>query len=126
MGWDLSIPVPSRICKWDEKTSQSRPYIFFGTKICLNPVPKEMGSCGIPSQLEKFTFLISNETRWDEIYQSHSRPAYIIGIKKYPNPVPNFLWDKNMSQSRPKWDGIPQDPIPSGKIVIPRHFVKFM
>ena len=92
MGWDLPIPVPSHIYKWDEKTSQSRFYIFFGTKICPNPIPKEMGSCGIPSQLEIFPFLIGNETGWDGICQSHSRPAYVIGIKKCLNPVPKFFY----------------------------------
>ena len=29
-----------------------------------------------------------------------------------------FFWDKNMSQSRPKRDGILQNPIPIGKISI--------
>ena len=67
---------------------------------------------GIPSQLEKFTFLIGNETGWDGIYQSHSRPAYVIGIKKNSIPSQIFLWDKNISQSHLKWDGILRDPIP--------------
>ena len=56
MGCDLPIPVLSRICKWDKKTSHFRPYIF--------------------------------------------------------------LWDKNIPQSRPKQDEIPQDPMPSRKIAI--------
>ncbi|KAH9764591.1 40S ribosomal protein S15-4 [Citrus sinensis] len=38
-----------------------------------------MGSCGIPSQLENFSFLIGNETGWDGICQFHSRPAYADG-----------------------------------------------
>ena len=91
MRWDLPIPIISRIGKWDEKTFQSRPYIFFRKKICSNPLQKKMGSCGIPSQLEKFSFLISNETGCDEICQSHSYPAYVIGIKKYLTPIPKFF-----------------------------------
>ena len=95
-GWDeiyqSQYPIPSRICKWDEKMFQSRFYIFFWTKIYLNPVPKEMGSSGIPSQLKKFSFLIGNETGWDEICQSHSRPTYVIGIK-CSTPIPKFFYE---------------------------------
>ena len=112
MGWDIPIPVPSRICKWDEKTSQSRPYIFFGTKICPNPVPKEMGSCGIPSQLKKISFLIDNETEWDEICQSHSRPTYVIGIKKCSTPIPKFFYGTKIC-SNPVPNGMGIRKIPS-------------
>ena len=113
MRCDLPIPVLSRICKWDEKTSQSRLYIFFETKICPNPVPKEMGSCGIPSQLENFSFLIDNETGWDGICQSHSRPAYVIGIKKCLNPVPNFFMGQKYVSipSQMGWDPAGSHPI---------------
>ena len=110
MGCDLPIPVPSCICKWDDKISQSHPYIFFGTKICLNPFPKEIGSCGIPSQLEKFSFLIGNETRWDGICQSHSRPAYVIGIKKCLNPVPKFFYGTKICLNH-----VPNEMDPIGK-----------
>ena len=112
MRWDLPITVPSRICKWDEKTSQSRPYIFFEKKICSNPVSKEMGSCGIPSQLEKFSFLIGNETGWDEICQSHSCPAYVIGIKKYLTPVLKFFYGTKI-YFNPVPNGIESRRIPS-------------
>ena len=113
MGWDLPIPDPSRIYKWDEKTSQSRPYIFFGTKICPNPVPKEMRFCRISSQLVKFSFLIGNETGWNEICQSHSRPAYVIGIKKCFNPVPNFFMGQKYVPipSQMGWDPAGSHPI---------------
>ena len=66
-----------------------------------------MGFCGIPSQLKKFLFLIGNETGWDEIYQSHSRPAYVILIKKCLTPIPKFFYRTKIY------------PIPSGKIAIP-------
>lgn len=46
-----------------------------------------MRSCGILSQLKKLLFLVGNEMKWDEIYQSHSRSVYTNGIKKYLTPV---------------------------------------
>ena len=76
-----------------------------------------MRSCGISSQLEKFSSLVGIKTRWDEICQSQSRPVYASGIKKISHSRPYiFLWDKNMSQSHPKWDGILWDPILLGKL----------
>ena len=77
---------------------------------------------GIP-QLEKFLFLIGNETGWDRICQSHSRPAYVIGIKKCPTHVPNFFYGTKICPN----------PVPngmrscvSGKIVIPRSHTSFL
>ena len=112
MWWDLSISVPSRICTWDKKMSQSRPYIFFRTKICSNPLPKEMRSCGIPSQLKNFPFLISNEAGWDGICQSHFRPAYVIGIKKCLTPVPKFFYGTKICPN-PVLNGMRSRRIPS-------------
>ena len=66
---------------------------FFWTKICLDSVPKEMGSYGmITSQLKKFLFLVGNQTGWDEIYQSYSCPVYASRIKKYLTPIPKFFY----------------------------------
>ena len=67
MGWDLPIPISSHICKQNEKISHSNLYIFFGTKIYPDSVPQDMGSCEITSQLEKFSFLVGNQTGWDRI-----------------------------------------------------------
>ena len=82
---------------WDEIYQSHSCFVYANEmkkrlNICLNLVLKEMGSCGIPSQLVKFSFLISNETGCDGIYQSHSHPAYIIGIKKYLTSVPKFFY----------------------------------
>ena len=66
---------------------------FFRIKICPDPVSKDMEFCGILSQLEKFSFLVGNEMRWDKIYQSHSRPVYASEIKKYLTPVLKFFYE---------------------------------
>ena len=92
MGWDLPIPISSHLYKWNEKISHSCLYIFFGTKIYPHSVPKDMGLYEISSQLEKFTFLVGNQTGWDEIYQSHFRPVYASEIKKSLISVPKFFY----------------------------------
>ena len=46
----------------------------------------------ISSQLKNFSFLIGNETGWNEICQSHSHPTYVIGIKKYLTLVSKFFY----------------------------------
>lgn len=56
----LSILVPFRIHKWDEKRSHFRSYIFFGANICPDPVSKEMKFCEISFQLKKFSFVVNN------------------------------------------------------------------
>ena len=89
MEWK-NVPVPFLYLFWDKNMSQSRPK---RDEIMWDPIPKEMGSCGIPSQLEKFPFLIGNETGWEGICQSHSRHAYAIGIKKKClTPIPKFFY----------------------------------
>ena len=35
---------------------------------------------------------VGNGTRWDEIYQSQSRPVYASGMKKYLIHVPIFIF----------------------------------
>ena len=76
-----------------------------------NPIFMRGG--GIPSQLEKFTFLVGNETGWDRIYQSHSRPVYASGIKKCPTPVPKFFYGQKYTSipSQMGWDPTGSHPI---------------
>ena len=99
-----------------EKRLTLVPIFFFKTNICPDPVPKEMESCEISSQLKKISFLIGNEMRWDRIYQSHSHPVYASEIKKYFTLVPKFFYGTKIRlnsvpngmrsyriPSRPKW-----------------------
>ena len=105
MGWDLTILVPSHICKWNEKTSHSRPYICFGIKICSDPVPKEMGS----RQLKIFSFWVANET--DGTKFANLTPAmctvYASEIKKKVSlPFLNFFMGQKYvsTSSQMGWD----------------------
>ena len=60
-----------------------------------------------------------NGTRWDGIYQSQSYPIYANEIKKNVSfSFLCFFWDKNISRSRPKRDGILRDFISIRKILI--------
>lgn len=109
MGYGFSIQVPSCICKWNEFFFSSCGYIFFRIIICLDHVPKEMKSCIIASQLEKFSFLVGNKMEWNEICHSHSRPIYVSRIKKSLILIPKFFYGIKICSNL----------IPSRKIIIP-------
>lgn len=87
-----SIPLPCRICKWDEKAFHSRPHFFFLDKNMSRFRPKRDGILRDPIPIGKFHFLVNNETRWDEIYQFHSRPVYGSEIKKCLTLIPKFSY----------------------------------
>ena len=83
-GWDEICQSQSRsvYASGMKRRSTSIPIFVFGIKIYPNLVPKEMGTYGIPALLEKFSFLVSNETWWEEICQSHFCPVYASELKK--------------------------------------------
>ena len=94
VGWK-NVQVPSLYFFWDKNMSQFRP--------------KRDGIL----QLEKFTFLIGNKTGWDEICKSHSRPVYVIGIKKISLPSLNFFMRQKFVQipSQMGWGPTESHPI---------------
>ena len=104
-GWDeiyQSQSCPIYTSEIKKNVSLSFLY-FFWTKIYPDPVQKDMGFWEILSQLKKFSSLVCNETRWDGICQSQSRPVYVRGMKKMSHSHSYiFLWDKNISKSHPK------------------------